>query len=730
MKLVIVSNRLPVTLSGERDALHITRSGGGLATGLDSLETGAEKHWMGWPGLYVEDDAFEKTIQRELTATGLHPVFLSGEQISEYYEGYSNSTIWPLCHYFFSYINYDPKFWKAYREVNALFCREILRVAEPDDFVWVHDYHLMLVPGMLRKQAPELAIGYFHHIPFPSYEMFRCLPERSEILKGLLGADLIGFHTYEYMRHFISASFRVLNAHCRLDEITLNNRTTRVDAFPMGINYDVYSKGPESPEAESFAEELRQLAGDCKIILSVDRLDYSKGILTRLKAYAGFLETYPEYRGRVTLVIVVMPSRDSVDVYAELKVEIDTMIGYINGLYASIGWLPIHYFYRSFGFDELCAMYTMTDIALVTPLRDGMNLVAKEFAAAKRDRPGVLILSEMAGASIELPEALIVNPTDTSQIETALHTALTMTAGEQMERLQSMQQTVKRQNVNKWARDFFRELGRARDNNRHIESKRLEKEGVRDVVSQYHAASNRLLVIDYDSTLTPPRSNPVLALTAQKLRDLLSRLAEDGRNTVAVCSGKDKDTLEQWFGPLPLFLAAEHGAFFRENGVWTHAGEKAVWDDEILEVFQNTVERTPRSRLERKNTALIWHYREVDPWLADLRTSQLLAALVSPSSRLGLQITPGRKTLSVKPAEFTKGKVMAHLFERGDYDFILALSDDTPDEDMFNALPENAISIREGAFSENALYWLEDSAQTLAFLEKLLLRPSPLPPCR
>lgn len=719
MKFVIVSNRLPVTLAYCEEGLQIARSGGGLATGLDSLDVPVDKHWVGWPGLYVENETEQKSISLSLAEMSLHPVFLSEAQISDYYEGFSNSTLWPLCHYFFSYINCKTQFWKAYREVNALFCRETLKVVEPGDFVWVHDYQLMLLPGMLREHAPNLSIGYFHHIPFPSYELFRCLPERTDVLKGLLGADLIGFHTHEYMRHFISTSFRVLNANCRLDEITLNNRTTRVDAFPMGINYDLYTHGPESPEAKTFAEELRQLAGDCKIILSVDRLDYSKGLLMRLTAYAGFLEAHPEYRGRVTLIMVLVPSRDTVDTYAGLKMEIDTMIGYINGLYASIGWSPVHYFYRSFDFDKLCALYNMTDIALVTPLRDGMNLVAKEFVAAKQDRPGVLILSEMAGAAAELPDALIVNPSDASQIEKALHTALAMPPEEQLERLQSMQDTVRRHNINKWARDFFHGLDKASANNRRIGQKRLGKNNIREIAARYREAASRLLIFDYDGTLTPIVANPALAMPSQRLLDMLSRLAAETKNTVAVCSGRDRYTLDRWLGALPIVLSAEHGAFYREGTTWSQRSEGAVWDDEIFEIFQNTVERTPHSRLERKNTALVWHYRQVDPWLADLRISQLLEALVSPCSRLGLQIMPGHKILEVKPVEFNKGRVVQYLLENGNYDFTMAMGDDTTDEDMFNALPKDGVSIKVGSFSENARYWLGDSSQTLVFLERL-----------
>ena len=390
MKLYIISNRLPVKAVAEQDTFVFSRSEGGLTTGLNSLQGNYEKHWVGWPGICTDKEEEKQDICHRLEEMNLHPIFLSDEQYKNYYEGYSNSTLWPLCHYFFAYTLYRKSFWQSYQEVNALFCREIIRLVEPDDWVWVQDYQLMLLPEMLRQELPRLHIGYFHHIPFPSYELFRILPERAEILKGLLGADFIAFHTHDYMRHFISAAERVLHMDFSLDETRIGSRIVRVDALPMGINYDLYHNVSQQKNVWKAIERTRLLFGKHKLILSVDRLDYSKGILHRLYGFASFLEHHPEYHGKVTLAMVIVPSRDHVGSYAELKTRIDEEIGSINGRYSTMNWTPVCYFYHGFSFEELAAMYFIADIALVTPLRDGMNLVAKEYIAVKQDNPGVL----------------------------------------------------------------------------------------------------------------------------------------------------------------------------------------------------------------------------------------------------------------------------------------------------------------------------------------------------
>lgn len=723
MKLYIVSNRLPVKFSVSPGGnLNFTRSAGGLTTGLESLETDYEKHWIGWPGICVKKKAEKDTIRLQLEEMNYHPVFLSDEQYENYYEGYSNSTLWPLCHYFFAYTLYKKNFWRFYREVNSVFCKEICRLAGPDDRVWIQDYQLMLLPAMLREISPCLHIGYFHHIPFPSYELFRILPERVEILKGLLGADFVAFHTHHYMRHFISATERVLNMRFKLDEIQMGNRVVRIDALPMGINYDLYHTGVEREEVRKAVEKTRDLFGEHKLILSVDRLDYSKGILHRLSGFASFLKNHPEYHEKVTLAMVIVPSRDHVSSYADLKTKIDKEIGSINGTYSTMNWTPVCYFYHGFSFEELVAMYYVADIAMVTPLRDGMNLVAKEYVATKKDNPGVLILSEMAGAAVELTDALLINPNDTDQIEHAICEALEMPVEEQKRRLQHMQAILSVQTVDKWARDFMREWHRTADKNKRLQEKNISISHLEEIERDYIQAKKRLILLDYDGTLVPLRNRPEEAVPSPDVRDILRALAADPRNHVVINSGRDHSTLEKWLGDLPLSFAAEHGAFYKENDTWHKNIHALKWDDELLSVLRLFVSMTPHSRLEIKETALAWHYREADAWLASLRMQQLTNALIPICLKQRLQIMQGDKVVEIKSAQCTKGTEVGRLLLSSRYDFILAVGDDTTDEDMFRALPPSAVTVRVGSVSEWARYNLVSQAETLPFLKYLIER--------
>jgi trehalose 6-phosphate synthase/phosphatase len=721
MKIVIIANRLPVKIERSDEGFTIERSEGGLATGLGSLETEAEKYWVGWPGIHTDDETERQQITEKLHELNFHPVFLSDEQISNYYEGYSNSTIWPLCHYFFSYIEYKAEYWAAYREVNALFSRESLPFIENDDIVWVQDYQLMLLPKLIRDKKPATSIGYFHHIPFPSYELFRVLPEREEVLEGLLGADLIGFHTHDYMRHFISAIYRVLNLNCNLDEITLKERIVHVDAFPMGINYEQYHEAPALPVVREKSAMLREKLSDKQVILSVDRLDYSKGILHRLEGYAQFLENNPEYHEQVSLAMIVVPSRDNVEMYAELKAKIDQAIGEINGRYARLDWSPIFYFYRSFSFEELIAMYDIADIALVTPLRDGMNLVAKEYLAAKRDQPGVLILSEMAGASIELQDALIINPNDKDEIEKAILQALTMPLEEKRERMSRMQKRIASRTVKRWANDFVKELRSIKEQNKEILQKVVGKRQLTQIKSAYDEASSRLILLDYDGTLSPFVRKPEDAIPSEQLLELIRRMSADKHNKVVINSGRNHQILDKWFAGLPIDFAAEHGVFYKDDGVWhRNIMEEIEWDEEILDIIHHTIDKTPRSHLEQKDAALVWHYRNVDVWLAELRAQQLINALIGPCARLNLQIVPGNKIVEIKPPDYNKGSEVIRRLEKDTYDFVLAIGDDTTDEDMFRALPTDGISIKVGSFSPAAKYRIPLQSSVIPFLSKLI----------
>jgi len=406
-------------------------------------------------------------IDKALAEHGSSKVSLNEEEVNGFYFGFSNRTIWPLFHYFLEYAEFELDSWLTYKAVNQKFANAILEKAGEDDTIWIHDYQLMLVPKMVREKRPNLSIGFFLHIPFPSYEIFRTLPWREEVLEGLLGSDLIGFHTYDYERHFLSSVRRLLGAEVSYNDIYVDNRLVKVDSFPMGIDYEKFSEAAKTHQQNSVDQQSdlqkrldlhKKSSPDAKLILSIDRLDYSKGIAKRLHAFKYFLDKYPEYKEKIRLIILAVPSRSNVPQYQLLKKEIDELVGRINGELSTVSWTPIWYFYRSLPFENLIDLYTSSDIAWLTPIRDGMNLVAKEYIATRTDKSGVLILSEMAGSANEMNEALLINPNNFEQIADALFMAINMPALEQQRRNTILQKRLERYNVEKWIRPMFQNV--------------------------------------------------------------------------------------------------------------------------------------------------------------------------------------------------------------------------------------------------------------------------------
>src|SRR5688572_3024401 len=413
-RLIVVSNRLSSSLKREGDTWTFAPSAGGLATALSSYlerrraaDPNFECIWVGSPGTSVEPDE-QPEVRRLLAQHGSSPVFLSEDDIHGFYEGFCNSTIWPLFHYFPSYTQYHEAEFSAYTRVNRAFAQAVLDLAKPGDLIWVHDYHLLLVPRLLRAEAPDLTIGLFLHIPFPSFEVFRQLPTRwrRELLQGMLGADLVGFHTHDYTQYFLRSVFRTLGYEHRFGQITMEGDVRRADTFPISIDYDKFMEAAKTTEVARVRQQFELGLGGRDVIFSVDRLDYSKGLVQRLRGYEAFLEAHPERRGRVVFILVVVPSRTEVERYQMMKQQLDELVGRINGAFGAVDWVPILYQFRSLDFTELVALYSLAPVALITPLRDGMNLVAKEYLASKPDGTGVLILSEMTGAARELGEAL------------------------------------------------------------------------------------------------------------------------------------------------------------------------------------------------------------------------------------------------------------------------------------------------------------------------------------
>ncbi len=716
-KLIIVSNRLPVKAEIQDQALNFVKTAGGLATGLDSLDIPYEKHWIGWSGVHTDNDRTEVMINRSLAEFNFHPVRLTEEDIELFYEGYSNSTLWPLFHYFFVYARHEEQYWESYQRVNSVFEERVREIATGDDIIWVQDYHLMLLPAMLREHLPNARIGFFLHIPFPSYELFRTLENRKEILNGIIGADLIGFHTFTYMRHFISSLYRITGIESDDNRFHTGNRTFSVDAFPMGINYGSFRNAIKDSEVKELIREFREEYSGKRVVLSVDRLDYSKGLIQRLEAFRLLLKNHPEWINKVSLVMILVPSRDSVDRYQDLKTKIDEMIGKINGEYSNPGWIPIHYFYKSFSFKELTAFYNASDIALVTPLRDGMNLVAKEFIAAKGNNPGVLVLSEMAGAAIELTDAIHVNPNNASEISDSINRALIMPVEEQRERLKKMQKVIKKQDIAKWADDFIDELERIHLRQKNINKKYLSQKQMGAISDSFKSSSRRLLILDYDGTLVPFSNKPEMALPSSSLVDLLNKLSNMPNLSMAIVSGRDNTFLDKVVSNRGIAVFAEHGAQRRINGVWKSLSRRDLsWQSEILRIMKEVTDSTPGSFIEKKDTAIVWHYRNSDKWLAELRVAQLINKLIYPCTMKKLHLMKGQKIIEVKPSEYNKGTAIKDHFNYVDYDFILAAGDDTTDEDMFDALPRDAITIKIGRPSEKSRYTIARSARFIKFL--------------
>ncbi len=721
-KTIIVSNRLPVRIEEEEGELIYKPSEGGLATGLGSIYQDGNNIWIGWPGKAVESDQQDKVTQ-SLAEHSMRPVFLSNDLVDKYYLGFSNQTLWPAFHYFMQHIRFKLELWEAYQEANRLFVEAIEQWLEPSDTLWIHDYQLMLVPGILREKYPDLAIGFFLHIPFPSYEVFRTIPWRKELLNGVLGADYIGFHTYDDMRHFLSSCHRLASYSYQRNEITVGNRIVEADSLPMGIDYQKYAEKVGTEAVLEREKRYDKSIGDQRIILSVDRLDYSKGIPQRLKAFREFLVRYPEYHEKVSLLLVVVPSRDRVPSYAQLKEEVELLVGNINGKFGRIAWQPVHYFYRSFPLEALSAFYRMAEIAWITPMRDGMNLVAKEFIASRQFQKGVLILSEMAGAAKELSDALLVNPNDINQLVDAIKQALEMPEEEQVRRISIMQKSLQKYTIFNWVELFFNNLELVKEKQRALSTKQITEDMEQQILEAYWAADKRIVFLDYDGTLVGFHEDPQACAPDEELQGILEGLTNTQGTELVVISGRNGSNLETWLGHYPIDLVAEHGISVRKKGTnWVHneAAQDLSWKEEAMDILNFYVDRTPGSFIEEKKYTLVWHYRKVEKGLGELRSGELASHLKHLLADKGLEVMEGDHIVEVKLSAINKGKAALERLSGVDPGFIIAFGDDRTDEDTFMALHDRAVTVKVGLGSSKAQYRLKSHVEVRRFLKKLI----------
>jgi trehalose 6-phosphate synthase/phosphatase len=730
-RLLIISNRLPFSIDKLDDKLIIRQSSGGLVSAIISyFETKnmvsrvySRKIWVGSMDATAED--WQKAVETGVVDNDFEiiPLFPEKEAYEGYYNGFSNSTLWPLFHYFPSIVENKKEYFEAYKKVNQLFANKISEIAKPDDVIWVHDYQLMLLPQMLRQRMPNATVGFFLHIPFPSYEIFRMMPTawKKAILEGILGADLVGFHTHEYVQHFIQSAKMILKVESQFNNIQYRDRLIKTDLFPIGIDYEKFREACIDETVIGIATALEEKFYNQKIIFSVDRLDYTKGLNYRLDGFEQFLTNHPEWQERVTFIFNVVPSRDAIQTYSDRKSKIEEKVSTINGKFSTLHWQPLIYRYNHLTFEELCALYQVADVALITPLRDGMNLVAKEYVASCIDK-GVLVLSELTGAANELNEALLVNPTDIDEVADAIHTALEMPLTEQRSRLSYMQRRIANYDVLKWMAEFLETLIETKKEQETVKVNLLKEDIVEKIQNDFNKAGKRCILLDYDGTLAPYQKIPSLATPSEELILLLKQLTDDPANEIVIISGRDAETLDKWLGHLPLNLVAEHGASLKyKNEDWKElAGMSTEWKEQIRPLMQLFVDRCAGSFIEEKKSTLAWHYRNTHPELGFQRSRELRNSLLQLITNTSLQVIDGNKVLEVRMVGVDKGATAMSILGNLKPDFILCIGDDATDEDMFRLLRDRGYTIKIGRGNTAAQFTILSQREVFPFLRRFL----------
>lgn len=722
-RLMIIANRLPVTVRlGSGSDWRLEPSSGGLATALQSLHDRTQGVWVGWSGVTSKSVARAgDSLNAELTRRRLIPIELSQHDLKHFYNGFSNGVIWPLFHFLLDKVNLEAELdWQSYRAVNQRFAKAAARNYREGDVIWVHDYQLMLVPGFLRKLLPRAKIGFFLHVPFPGSDVFRILPWRTEVLESLIAADLIGLHTSTYQHNLQRSVDQITNASCELDKIRFHDRVTQVGVYPIGIDMQPFEQAAVDPAVDQEIQNIRRAHPDKRIILGVDRLDYTKGIPRRLLTIGRLLESHPELRDHMLFIQVAVPSRESVAAYDEIRRVVHELSGRVNAQYGSPIGSPINLLYRTVPFKQLVALYRVAEVMLVTPLRDGMNLVAKEYVASRTDDDGVLVLSEFAGASAELREAISVNPYDISGTASALAMALGMSPDERKVRMQAMRAHVRTHDVHRWATRFLDDLVQLGTSSPASISSppALLPDEIRQ---RLRAAPKRHVLLNYDGTLVPHFPLPALALPDRELSNLLNRLIANKSNLIHVVTARTRPSIETWLGHLPIAIHAEQGYWSRLPGEpWVKNGTlNSTWMDPVRALVDQFGERTPGAMLEVKEASLVLHYRNADPTIASERLRWLREELRQRAAD-ELVTIEGPKTFEIRPRGIHKGLVGNALGASTDpANEILAIGDDRSDEDLFASLPSTAITVKVGSGNSRAKYMLNDVGEVRLLLEEL-----------
>jgi len=716
-RIILVSNRLPWTVSVHDGQGDLLPSSGGLATALAGTHAQGDTLWVGWPGdLSILSDSERERILSSLRERRFVPLELNPKEVERYYEGFSNGVLWPMFHYLLDKVRLDADLdWDAYASVNERFATAVAETAEPDDLVWVHDYQLMLVPKMLRELRPDLRIGFFLHIPFPAHEVFRILPWRESLLQGLLASDLVGFHTSDYQDHFATCTIKMLGAEETSVGVHYKGKTTCLSHYAIGIDADAFSALAANPLVQQRAAQIRHDIGGRKLLVGVDRLDYTKGIPRRLLAFERFLEQHPQAKDEVLLLQAAVPSRQGVEAYSQFRKQVDEIAGRINGQFGGPTRVPIHLLHQALPFEELVALYCAADTMLVTPLRDGMNLVAKEFCATRNDDSGVLVLSEFAGAAAELKGSLLVNPYDIGSVAGAIERTLQMDPREVGLRMRALRRRVFQGNVHRWAADFIRDL---EDVNR-VRDVSVTTEILARLLQESSRVDRIDLMLDYDGTLVPFTGSPEAAFPDDALLSLLRRLSELPGINIHLVSGRSREVLDAWFSGFKIALHAEHGYWHKPGpgSVWESVSPQNLdWKDEVNRLLASWLVRYPDSLVEPKASSTAWHFRKVPGGISGRQIKVLRNECTSLLERYELEIIEGVMVLEFRPKGIQKGMAVgADMFS--DRALVVAIGDDLTDEDLFRSIPPSGFSIRVGQGPSSATYRLPNPESVRGLLE-------------
>jgi trehalose 6-phosphate synthase/phosphatase len=682
-----MSNRLPFTVQRSRGKLELKPSSGGLISALGPALRTRGGTWIGWPGIELRKG---ETLPAGDEPYAIAPVSLSESEVNRYYHGFSNGALWPLCHSLPVRAVFDRRDWQTYQRVNKRFAAAALPTAG-SGLVWVHDYHLMLVPEFLRREAPNARLAFFLHIPFPPWDIFRLLPWSRDVLGGILACDLIGFHVDDYVQNFLDCVEKRLGARVDRTEglIDYAGRVVRVGSFPLGIDFELFD------ERSRKAPRARESRNRERVVLGVDRLDYTKGIPDRIKAFERLLELYPSHRGKVVMLQLAVPSRSQLADYRDLKREIDELVGRVNGRFATATWSPIRYLYRAVPPERLATMYRDADVALVTPLRDGMNLVAKEYVACQVDDPGVLVLSELAGAAATMREAIQVNPYNLDETAEAIHRALTMEEPERRSRIASLRRRERRDNVEAWVGLFLDEATAGA-----AELTPLTDEEVESWLGPFLKEFRLALFLDYDGTLTPLVDHPDAAVLSPRVRKLLRTLVDRKDTEVGIVSGRSIDNVENMVGLKDVTYAGNHGLEvrapdlpdFQHEDVEHYRGRIADLAEALDEVCSDG------AWVEQKGHTLTWHYRPVtgDPIPLAERAREIIieAGFQARDAHLAVEARP--------PIGWDKGRAVLHVLRSRhgpswpEHVRVIYIGDDQTDEDAFRIFHGMAATFRVG----------------------------------